>query len=156
MKTTKLTDKQQAFAANKAAGLKNRDAAIAAGFAPNNADVQAAALLRRADIKAAIEAAKKQKKPAGVTKTDTMSKNHYGDSMEFLMDAMNHAHLPFALRFDAAKALLPYQHARIGEQGKKEKAKERAEVLSRKPRFSPSPPPRILRAIEGGKGKHDE
>ena len=36
--------------------------------------------------------------------------------------------------------------------GKNEKAKDRAELLTRKSRFGPSAPPTMLRAIEGGKG----
>lgn len=36
---------------------------------------------------------------------------------------MNLATLPVAVRADAAKQLLPYMHARMGETGKKENAR---------------------------------
>ena len=51
-----LTEKQQAFIANKSAGVPNREAAIAAGYSPTAADVTAAKLLQRPEIKAAIKA----------------------------------------------------------------------------------------------------
>jgi phage terminase small subunit len=67
--------------------------------------------------------------------------------MEYLMDVMNHEKMPFAMRLDAAKALLPYMHERVGEKGKKEQAAERAKVVaggkgSRGP-FSPKAPPQL-------------
>ena len=160
----KLTEMQQAFAVNKAAGLKNREAAIAAGYSAKNPDVQAAMLLRRADIKAAIKAAKKELakgvNPGGVEipeVEDTSDKNKmpkakYTDAKDFLLDAMNHKHLPIAARADYAKALLPYQHARIGETGKKEKLKDRANAVAGKGKgkFSPKAPPSLK--VVGGKG----
>lgn len=147
-----LTEKQQKFAINKAAGVKNREAAIAAGYAANNADVQAARMMQREDIKAAIKSAKAVgARPEGVAIADPMPRKRYADPMTFLEDVMNHVQMPIALRVDAAKQLLPYKHARVGELGKKEKAKDRAEALTRKSRFGPSAPPTMLRAIEGGK-----
>lgn len=139
----KLTEKQQAFAVNKAAGVKNREAAIAAGYASSSADVTAAKLMIRDDIKAAIKAAKSSSaKPEGVT-INAMPRKHYADPMTFLEDVMNGPAFPVALRVDAAKQLLPYKHARMGEQGKKEKQKERAEALTRTPRFATSKPPQL-------------
>lgn len=139
-----FTEKQQKFIANKAAGVKNRDAAIAAGFAANAADVQAAKLMQRADIKDAISAARKQ--PVAAATTTAMQRDSYGTPMEYLMDVMNHAQMPTAMRLDAAKALMPYQHARIGEKGKKEQAKDRAtDIANGKGRhpFRPKAPPSL-------------
>ena len=104
---SKLTEKQTAFALNKAAGMKNRDAAIAAGYAPNSADVQAAQLLRRADIKALITKAKRDGASAagksgdgdeGDGKKFKMPKAKYSDPKDFLTDAMNHPMIPIAVR----------------------------------------------------------
>ena len=146
----KLTEKQQAFIANKAAGVRTVMQQLQPVTQRHAADVTAAKLLRRADIKAAIKAASN-----GVdTKTGmpTMPRTHYADAMTFLVDVMNHGKLPIAMRADAAKQLLPYQHARIGEAGKKQKAKDRAAELtgSGQSKFAPkvSPPMRI---IKGGK-----
>jgi phage terminase small subunit len=140
---SKFTDKQQKFVANKAAGVKNREAAIAAGYSPNTADVQASNLLRRPAIKAAITAAKEFSVASDPSSTEVMPRSHYADPMGFLEDVMNHALLPLAFRMDAARQLLPYKHARIGEKGKKEQAKERAHEIASRPRFSPKPPPKL-------------
>lgn len=140
-----LTEKQQAFVANKSAGVPNREAAIAAGYAPNAADVTAAKLLRRADIKSAIKAGSVKVTTAA---THTMPSKHYTDSLKFMVDAMNNPQLPVAMRFEAAKALLPYQHARLGEKGKKESAKDRAQAIAGKAKFSPKGAPPTLRIVE--------
>ena len=173
-----LTKKQQEFVINKAAGVKNKEAAIAAGYSAKTADTIAARMMGLAHIKKAIAKAKRDMR-AGVTakpdvheddldteaKKRRMPKAKYHDPIAFLEDVMNHKYLPVAMRADAAKQLLPYKHARIGEKGKKESAKERAGEIARgrgrppgstnKPKFAtkapppPAPPP--LRAIQGGK-----
>jgi phage terminase small subunit len=50
----------------------------------------------------------------------------YADPLAFLNAAMNDPKLQFRLRVDAAKAMLAYMHPKIGEGGKKEKAKDAA------------------------------
>lgn len=155
-----LTEKQQNFAVNKAAGVKNRDAAVAAGYAVNSAEVTASKLMARADIKTAIRDAKRKlgKGDADVVvqagphpERHKMPKAKYTDSKEFLIDAMNNKYMPVAARAEYAKALLPYQHARIGEKGKKETAKDRAtDAVSGKHKFAPKQSPK-LHAIQGGK-----
>jgi phage terminase small subunit len=133
----KLTEKQQSFVTNKAYGMRNKEAAISAGFSAKSADVQAATLLARADIKDAIKAAKKairaggEKVPVDGDEADKkVMKDKYPDSLSFMVDAMNNPKLPPGVRFDAAKQLLPYQHARLGEKGKKESAKDRANEIA--------------------------
>jgi len=143
---SKLTEKQRAFVANKAAGVPNRDAALAAGYSATSADVQAANMLRRPHIRDAI---KKAQVP-GVASESAISGKHYADPMTFLQDIMNNAKLPDAVRIDAARNLLPYQHARIGEKGKKEQRKEAAVGhAARGPRVPLIPPP--LSVVRGGK-----
>ena len=162
---TEFTSKQSAFVRNKAAGMKNRDAAIGAGYAANSADVQAAQLMRREDIKKAIAKAKKDIKSgvdqagaavaAEVVAGDrniTLPKAKYDDSMEFLRDAMNLSGLSVVVRADYAKALLPYQHARIGEKGKKQTAKERAgEIANGGGKFKTKRPPNNVTPIGAAK-----
>ena len=117
----KLTDKQQAFVANKAQGCTNRDAAISAGYAVGSASVAADKLMAMPAIRAALKVATKTA-PGVDTKTvnaPTMPRAKYGDPVTFLEDVMNHQQLPVAMRADAAKQLLPYKHARMGEAGKK-------------------------------------
>jgi phage terminase small subunit len=149
----KLTDKQQAFVTNKAQGCTNRDAAISAGYAVGSASVAADKLMAMPAIRAALKAAAKA--PPGVeTKTvnaPAMPRAKYADPITFLEDVMNHQQLPVAMRADAAKQLLPYKHARMGETGKKQTKKENAQAIARgdveqprKNKFATrEPPPRL-------------
>lgn len=140
---TTLNKMQQAFVAHKAAGCKNFDAAVAAGYAAKGAESQASRLLRKPAIRDAIKAATKP--DAGRDDKPTLPKmprDHYDDAMSFLLDMMNHDQLPIAMRADAAKSLLPYCHARMGEQGKKEKKKDNAqEIANGGSRFAKKSPP---------------
>ena len=146
---TKLTEKQQAFVANKIAGVSNRDAAIAAGYSVAGAGVAADKLMHVPAVRKAIEAATPASTP---TTAATMPRDTYAGPMAFLMDVMNHKALPLAVRADAAKQLLPYHHARKGESGKKESAQQRARDVLDAPRakFAPLKPPRF-HTIPGGK-----
>lgn len=139
-----LTAKQRAFVVNKAAGVQNRDAAIAAGYAVAAADVTAAKLLKKPAIVSAIKAATKAQGVDIDSGQPSMPSDKYADAMSFLVDVMNHTKLPIAQRADAAKQLLPYHHARIGEAGKKEKAKDRAHALvGGRAKFAPKGAPQL-------------
>lgn len=143
---TKLTAKQQAFVDNKIAGVANRDAAIAAGYSVAGASVAADKLMRHPGVRTAIAAATKGRAPGTKVSAPAMPRARYDDSKSFLLDVMNHDELPLAVRADAAKQLLPYQHARLGDKGKKEKANERAkEVAGRGQgvKFTPKAPPQL-------------
>jgi phage terminase small subunit len=161
-----LTEMQQSYVTNRAAGLRQREAAVAAGYSATTADKQASALERREDIKKGIAKAKRAMRGDGVTvpkddelterqKAQQMPRAKYTDPVDFLTDMMNHKHMPAAMRLDAAKQLLPYKHARIAEKGKKESKKDRAAELSgggkpgAKPKFATKRPP--LRVV-GGNG----
>ena len=144
---TQFTAKQAAFIVAKAAGVANRDAAIAAGYAVSSAAVSADKLMRNPAIRKAIKEATPEPAPGSAARTvgiPEMPRARYDDAMQFLVDVMNHTGLPIAVRGDAAKQLLPYQHARIGEKGKKEKAKERAsELANGGGKFTPKKPPQL-------------
>lgn len=148
----KLTEKQQAFVANKAAGCTNRDAALSAGYSVAAASSTADKLMAMPAIRAALKAAGKDtpRAPASVPR---LPREHYDDPKDMLLDVMNMGALPIAIRADAAKQLMPYCHARIGEMGKKEKAKDKAmDVVGGKtggradgrPKFAPGRAPNIV------------
>lgn len=153
---TELTKKQQAFVTNKAAGCTNRDAAIAAGYAPGSAAQAGDRLAKHPAVRSAIKAAT-QTTPGVDTKpphAPTMPRAKYGDPITFLEDVMNHQQLPVAMRADAAKQLLPYKHARMGETGKKQTKKENAQAIARgdaakptKPKFATKAPPPHLSVV---------
>jgi phage terminase small subunit len=144
---THFTEKQQAFITSKAAGATHRDAAIAAGYSMASANVRASELMRRPDIKAAVKAAAK---PGRVDIAPALPSERCADSLKFMMNAMNNPQLPVAMRFEAAKAMLPYLHTRMGETGKKESAKERARGIANggRGKFTPKAAPPQLRIVE--------
>ncbi|MEN1957222.1 terminase small subunit [Luteimonas changyuni] len=140
---TKLTEKQQAFVANKVAGVANRDAAIAAGYSVTGAAVAADKLMKHPGVLSAIKAAA----PNVSAKANTLPKmprEKYTDPKVFLSDVMNLTTLPIAVRADAAKQLLPYQHAKMGEVGKKQSKVDRAKVITAgRGKFAPKAPPAL-------------
>lgn len=69
------------------------------------------------------------------------------DPLRFLTALMNDVEADIKIRADAAKALLPFVHAKKGEGGKKETRLEDARKVAG--RFAQSAPPRLIAA--GGK-----
>lgn len=159
---SKLTTKQLAYIAARAEGLKGREAAIAAGYSPAGADVQASTLNRNETIRKAIAAAKRKAVPRSKSNRDgdedkPRMKASYPSSLELLRGVYNNDRMPDSVRIDAAKAALPFEHARLSDAGKKEKAKDRAREIARgggkeqnKPKFATKAPP-ALRLVGSGK-----
>ncbi len=141
----KLNAKQAAFAENKAAGLTNHAAAIAAGYAPAAAKQTATKLMQHPGIRAAIKAATK---PRVGAEDEPRMLSKYASSLELLRHTYNNPKMPDAMRIRAAEQALPYEHARIGEAGKKEKARERAQEIAAggKHKFTPKTPP-VLKVV---------
>lgn len=69
------------------------------------------------------------------------------DPKAFLLAVMNNAGCEAKTRVDAAKALMPYMHKRLGESGKKEAAAEAAKKAGNK--FAVPSPPSLK--VVGGK-----
>lgn len=69
------------------------------------------------------------------------------DPQAFLLAVMNDSGTDAKLRIDAAKALMPYMHKRLGEAGKKEEAADAAKKAGNK--FAVQPPP--LKLVGGNK-----
>jgi phage terminase small subunit len=71
----------------------------------------------------------------------------YDDPERFLRAVMNDSATDAKIRVDAAKALMPYIHAKKGEGGKKEQKQAEAQKVAS--RFAPGAPPKLVAA--GGK-----
>lgn len=133
----KLTEKQQRFVDAVAAGVPQRQAALNAGYAPVSAKVTASQMMQRADIKAAIKAAKKSQ-GVSTSKNNEQSeddrtqwlKDRYDSPLDLHTDVMNNPAIPFAIRMAAAKEIMPYCHARVESKGKKETKKDRAAEIA--------------------------
>lgn len=68
------------------------------------------------------------------------------DPMSFLLALMNNDDADIKLRADAAKAMLPFKHVKLGEGGKKQQEADLAKKVASK--FAASTPPALLRAVK--------
>lgn len=156
-----LTGKKLAFGKALWAGKSNRDAAIAAGYSEKTASASGSRLAKDRDVKAYLVEMKKRsgtskskpptkaksRAPAAADLPDDELLENDADPREFLRKAMLNGALEPRQRIDAAKALLPYEHPKIGEGGKKDqKQKNAAKVAGR---FAAAAPPKLVAA--GGK-----
>lgn len=87
--------------------------------------------------KVASEAAKATAQPGAQTAAGA----GLSDAKEFLEGVIQGRILASEAELRAATALLPYQHKKLGESGKKEKQQEEASKLGG--RFAAAPPPRL-------------
>ena len=71
----------------------------------------------------------------------------YDDPAKFLRAVMNDSGTDLKLRTDAAKALMPFVHQKLGEAGKKAAKDDAAKKVAS--RFAPAAPPKLVAA--GGK-----
>ncbi|MCS3505006.1 terminase small subunit [Achromobacter sp. JUb104] len=170
-----LTDKKRRFVDALLSGLSGAKAAIHAGYSENGAAQAAARLMRDKHVLAALGRTAQvnktvnknsvNKKPGSAPPADVTSDEpcaaDSGESMGLkalgltsdpravLVAIMNDLGEEPKLRMEAAKALMPFTHGKIAEQGKKG-AKQEAATKAAGGRFAPPPPPTHLRVV--GKG----
>lgn len=158
-----LTGRKLKFAAAVLAGFSNKEAAIRAGYSPATASQAGSRLVKDPDVAAHIKGEKNCVKKLSSAASDAAPATDLGpdapsehvsqgfdisrvmlfsDPKEFLKAAMNDTKLDHKLRLDAAKALLPFEHQRMGEGGKKEEKDKAAEKAANKFTTTPAPPPR--------------
>lgn len=113
-------------------GATPKEAAIAAGLSEKSARVAGARMRKKKciidalavigiatpGIPAAVPAATHQDPEDEEEPIDDLPKTE--DSLEFLEAVVANPRIPLGRRMEAAKTLLPFQHAKIGEKGKKE------------------------------------
>ena len=129
-----LSEKMKKFALAVVDGLSNKEAAISAGYAEKTASQAGSKLRKDPEIIVYIEKLKADKEGRSLTseKPEVKSTSTYendnplddgdyakDDPLQFLIDVMNKSDDMF-LRFNAAKAALPYVHGKVAEKGKKE------------------------------------
>lgn len=145
-----LTGKKKAFAEAAFAGKSNKDAAIAAGYSKATASPAGSRLVKDKDVIAYLAKLKAAAEKGGDVEPDpapTFDLNaamQHKDPRVFLMAAMNDVELAPKLRIDAAKALMPFEHQKLGEGGKKDKKQAEAEKAGS--RFTPNAPPKLVAA----------
>lgn len=138
-----LTPRKRAFADAVLAGKSNKDAAIAAGYSEKTASAAGSRLVKDPDV---VEYLAKHRKavengspPPSAPSFDLGKALQHSDPLVFLKAAMNDPELDPKLRIDAAKAMLPFTHKKLGEGGKKEEKQDAAQKVGG--RFSAPPPP---------------
>lgn len=150
-----LTDKKRRYVAARLSGLSGAKAAIAAGYSEKGAAQAAARLNKDQDVVAALQRTEKinsdvNRQGAGATGHDqaeaTLGLGALGltsDPKRVLVALMNDTGEDPKLRLEAAKALMPFVHARVGDQGKKE-AKGEAAKKAATGRFATKAPPKLV------------
>lgn len=144
-----LTKQQSLYAEARFAGAGKRDAALAAGCPPKTATQAAAKLEKHPNVIAhlarlkhleseATPAAGRDAIPAGVEVE--LGGEFFEDPKDLLRHAMNDRRLDPKTRIQAAVALLPFEHQKLGETGKKDKQATAAEGAVTG-RFKPAEPP---------------
>lgn len=143
-----LTPKQAAFVVAYLIDSNGKKAAIKAGYSKSGAEVAASRLLRHPKV---AEALKKARQPAADVPTtegkpafDLAVALQHQDPKNFLLAAMNDVALDSKQRIDAAKALMPFVHKKLGEGGKKEQEQDAAAKVAG--RFAAAAPPRLVAA----------
>lgn len=144
-----LTEQKRRYADARLSGMSKKEAAIFAGCPEKTASQAASRLEKDPEVQAAmgrtiaVEAKKKTDPPP--VDPDPYIPAASDDPMIFLRKMMNDLEADPKMRLDAAKALMPYVHGRVAEQGKKD-AKAQAAKEASKGRFSAGAPP--LRAVK--------
>ena len=157
MLMAKLTAKQRLFTDAVEAGKSNKDAAIAAGYSAKTA-MQAGSRLARDPAIAAHLAGLKSGAPAKKAEAPEQAAPvqqqaapafsisaamMHSDPKHFLMAAMNDGELDDKLRIDAAKALMPFVHGKIGDAGKKDQRQDAAKKVAGG-KFAAAAPPKLI------------
>ncbi|MGR2664286.1 terminase small subunit [Chromobacterium haemolyticum] len=144
-----LTPRKRAFADAVLAGKSNKDAAIAAGYSEKTASAAGSRLVKDPDV---VEYLAKHRKavengspPPSAPTFDLGKALQHSDPLAFLKAAMNDPELEPRLRIDAAKAMLPFTHKKLGEGGKKDEKDEAAKRAANK--FGALAPP--LKLVSG-------
>jgi len=130
-----LTGKKRAFADAVLAGLSNKDAAISAGFSEKTASAAGSRIVKDPDVKAYLEQRRQPPASAGARALSAPGPGDEAfdipptaDPVEFLTKVMNEPAADLRLRIDAAKAMLPFKHKKLGEGGKKDEKEAAAKA----------------------------
>lgn len=142
-----LTGKRRVFADAVLAGSSNKEAAIAAGYSAASASPAGSRLVKDPAVVEYLAARRKAASDAPVDADAPMTPAFdinaalmHSDPMQFLTVAMNDPALDAKMRIDAAKALMPFKHHKLGEGGKKDEAADRAKKAGQG-RFKAAPTP---------------
>lgn len=157
-----LNEAQRKFVEATVRGATPKEAAIAAGLSEKTARNAGARMRKHPNVVAALEAIGFSTPGAPLTVKVPAPQNSQPeepepteedlgqplpettDSIEFLEAVVAHPKIPLGRRIEAAKTLLPFQHAKIGEKGKKETKADNAKNAAATGRFATPAPPKLV------------
>lgn len=146
-----LTEQQRRYAESRFAGLSKKESAMAAGCPEKTASQAGSRLEKHPNVVAhlaRLKAAESDANPAAGRDAPPPAAEgaFYEDPMQLLQAVMNDRTEDRKIRLQAAIALLPYIHQKLGEGGKKDQqANDAAGAV--KGRFAPAAPPPQLRLV---------
>ena len=148
-----LTPKQAAFVDFRMTGATNRDAAARAGYSARTAAAAGARLGKHPAVVAELQRRADARRAAAAPSSDNadcaQAPVHHVDPMAYLLQTMNDPGVDLRLRVDAAKAMLPFVHARAGAVGKKA-AQAVAAKQAERGKFAPRAAPlALVRTVSG-------
>lgn len=149
-----LNESQELFFKATLRGEKPEQAAISAGLSPKTAKAAGFRMRKHPAIVAALAAVGIGTKAAPTGKPEastdesepdivTVEIEQTEDPKVFLTALMNCPKAGVKARLEAAKALLPFEHAKVGEKGKKESQVDAAHEVA-KGKFSAGRPPKLV------------
>ena len=160
-----LTEKQRRFVQALQRGVTKTRAAIEAGYSEKTAWVAGSRLAKHPAVVAAMKGdapppstkglvrsprpSKPKPPPAGGDQAGTTAPPEGNqvpaveDPLEFLRALLRNPLADMRMRHDAAKALLPYTHKKLEDQGKRGQRQEAAKAASTG-RFAAAAPPRLV------------
>lgn len=156
-----LNPTDEKFVAAIVRGMNQTEAAIAAGLSEKSAQAAGARLRKKKSVVDALAAIGFSTPGAPITiptskaqdpedeeePIDDLPKTE--DSLEFLEAVVANPRIPLGRRMEAAKTLLPFQHAKIGEKGKKAtKADGAAAAAAEGNKFGARAAPAALKAVK--------
>lgn len=137
-----LNPTDEKFVAAIVRGLNQTEAAVAAGLSEKSAQAAGARLRKKKSVVDALAAIGFSTPGAPITIPTSKAPEpepeevadiglpQTEDSLEFLEAVVANPNIPLGRRLEAAKTLLPFQHAKIGEKGKKETKADGAKEAS--------------------------
>jgi phage terminase small subunit len=171
---TPMLEQHRLFAKLLAAGETPEQAAITAGYPAQHAKEIGDKLKKDPEVKSFMKNGCREMPPlpalpgaSNVVPAAAKLKDPYleeieqkaipstGDPLLFLLKVMDHPMVPLNIRMDAAKSLMPFKYAKLGETGKKEQKQLDAESLAGDstpnpyaPSKAPKPANKNIRAVQ--------
>ncbi|EXS29079.1 terminase small subunit [Acinetobacter sp. 742879] len=139
-----LTQRKKAFAHARLQGKKKEEAAVLAGYSERSAAAKGCQLENDPDVVAYLASLNSQggggldATPLGeaAIQAEFRAMENVSNSLEFLKTIYKNPRIDRKIRIEAAKAALPYEFGKVGEDGVKKVRDNEADQVSRKSKFA--------------------